>query len=187
MRRTLVVVAAAVAVLIAVVLLVGALLPPTHVAAVAADFRAPRDSIWATLTDVSAFPRWRDDVTRVEELPSRNGHRAWRETGEFGTITFETVEAEAPHRLVSRIADDSLPFGGSWTYEIAATPAGTTVTITERGEVRNILFRVMSRFVFGHTSTMEGVLHSLGRKFGEAVEPRPVPLASLSARAVPAT
>jgi hypothetical protein len=72
--------------------------------------------------------------------------------------------------LVERIADDKLPFGGTWTYEIAPTAEGSTLRITENGFVGNPIFRFMSKFVMGQASTMETYLRSLAKKFGE--EPR---------------
>jgi hypothetical protein len=71
-----------------------------------------------------------------------------------------------------RIASDDLPFGGTWTYEIAAADGGATLRITEDGLVKNAFFRFMSRFIFGHTATMEQYLKDLGKKFGEEVTPR---------------
>ena len=55
-----------------------------------------------------------------------------------------------PPERVTRIADESLPFGGSWTYRVVGNEKGCTLTIREDGEVYNPLFRFMSRFVFGH-------------------------------------
>jgi hypothetical protein len=72
-----------------------------------------------------------------------------------------------------RIASDDLPFGGTWTYEIAAAEGGATLRITEDGFVKNAFFRFMSRFIFGHTATIEQYLKDLGKKFGEEVTPQP--------------
>jgi hypothetical protein len=69
---------------------------------------------------------------------------------------------------VTLIADPNLPFGGTWTYDIAPTEEGATLRITERGYVSDPFFRFMSKFVFGQTSTMESYLRSLAKKFGEA-------------------
>ena len=52
-----------------------------------------------------------------------------------------------------------------------AAADGSTLTITEDGEVRNLFFRFMSRFIFGHTGTLEAFLKSLGKKVGEDVTP----------------
>ena len=62
------------------------------------------------------------------------------------------------------------PFGGNWTYEVAAVPGGSRVTVTERGWIGNPLFRFMARFFFGYTATIDTYLRSLGKKFGETVE-----------------
>lgn len=164
--------AAALAALVLVVALVGAALPRSHVASRGAHVARPPEEVWRTITDVSEFPRWRPDVSAVEHLPDREpgGRASWRETGPNGRITYELVETDPPRRLVTRIADDALPFGGSWTYDLAPAPdGGTTVTITEHGDVRNPIFRFMSRFVFGHHATMEAYLKALRGREAAAV------------------
>ena len=49
---------------------------------------------------------------------------------------------------------------------------GARVTITEDGEVSNAIFRFMSRYVFGHTATLDAYLISLARRFGEDTIPQ---------------
>ena len=49
---------------------------------------------------------------------------------------------------------------------IAPEPNGTTLTITEDGEVYNPIFRFMSRFVFGHEATMATYLSAAQKKLG---------------------
>ena len=96
----------------------------------------------------------------------------WRETAEWGTITFVRDEAIAPRRVVTRIADESEGFGGTWTYEIAASAQGaSTVTITENGTVSNPLFRFLSKFVFGHYSSLETYARDLAKRSGESSKP----------------
>ena len=68
-------------------------------------------------------------------------------------------------RLVTRIADTGLPFGGQWTYELVPDGEGTRLTITEDGEVYNPLFRFVSRFVMGHTATIERYLDDVEKRF----------------------
>src|SRR5688500_12642796 len=157
--------------LVLIIVVVGYLLPRDHVASVSARYAASPDTLWVTLADVSAFPQWRSDVKRVELLPDENGQRGWREHGGQDAITYRVVEATPPRRLVSRIADQHLPYGGSWTYELEPADSGTRITITERGEVYNPIFRFVSRFVLGHTATIDDYLRSLGRKFGQDVQP----------------
>jgi len=131
-------------------------LPVSHTAERTADVSAPPDRIWAALTDVSAFPAWRPDVTRVEQMPDQT----WREHGTHGAITYRVTVAEPPSRLVVRIVDQHLPYGGEWEYRVAPG----RVTIIERGEIYNLFFRVMARFVFGYTKTIEAYLWALKRR-----------------------
>ena len=153
--------------LVAIVFLVGSLLPKAHVASGSARLPAPPERVWATITAVEDFPRWRADVAAVERLDAAGGVKRWREYepshGARG-ITYEVVEAAEPRRLVTRIADTDLPFGGRWEYDLSPEDGGSRLTITERGEVYNPLFRFMSRFVFGHMATMEKYLAALERQ-----------------------
>lgn len=167
-----------VAVLLAVVVglgllivLVGYLLPAKHVASVSAHVPAAPERVWEALTDVSAYPKWRGDVTSVEMLPADSGHVAWREQGKNGAISYVVEQADAPRRLVTRITDKSLPFGGTWEYTVTPDGTGSRVQITERGEVYNPVFRFVSRFIMGHAATASAYLKALGARFGAAVEP----------------
>jgi uncharacterized protein YndB with AHSA1/START domain len=166
-------VVAGLVVVVGMMALIGLGLPQGHVAARRARFRQPPEGVWAAITDVDAFPSWRPDVKRIERLPERDGRPVWREVGRHGPLTMEQLEAQPPWRLVGRIADPALPFGGTWTYDIVAVEGGSLLTIRENGEVYNPLFRFLARFVFGHHGTLELYLKSLGRKFGETVVPEP--------------
>ncbi len=157
--------------IVVIIVLIGAALPANHVARVKARVNASPEDIWTALTDVAEYPKWRKDVTSVEILQSTNGKTAWRETGSNGKIAFEQAEAVRPSRLLVRLTDDSLPFGGSWTYELSPAKDGTDLIITEDGIIRNPLFRLMARFIFGYYRTQEGFLRALGAKFNHAVTP----------------
>jgi len=174
MRWVLGIVGALVA-LVLLVYVVGLLVPKSHVASASARYAAAPDAIWTTLTDVAAFPQWRRDVKRVEVLPDESGQRGWREYGSQGTITYRVAESIPQQRLVSRIADQNLPYGGTWTYELTPAGSGTRLTITERGEIYNPIFRFVSRFVLGYTATMNGMLRAIGTKHSETVTPEPTP------------
>lgn len=91
----------------------------------------------------------------------------FRQYTSAGSITMQVEESTPPSRFVTRIADPDQPFGGTWTFELVGNTASKTlVTITERGEVYDPLFRFMSKFVFGHTSTMDSCLAAPTTKFG---------------------
>lgn len=171
MKKVLLIAAAVLVALVASVFIVGALLPREHVAARAAELRVPPESLWVAITDIEAFPAWRPGLSHIEALPPNEGHPVWREHTDYGPLTFEAVVQESPRRMVTRIVDQDLGFGGEWTYDIVPTALGSRLTITENGFVDSPLFRFMSRFVFGQTSTMEAYLRGLGSRFGETVEP----------------
>ena len=163
-----------VALAVALMALIGSLLPVKHYAARKARFTQTPEAIYAVL---AGPPYWRSDVRAVGELPEKNGRMQWWEQDKHGQkIAYELVEASPPVRRVTRIADASLAFGGTWTIEIAPllpagpqSAGGSEVRIAEAGEVYNVFFRFLSRFVFGYTSSIEGVLKDLGKEFGEAV------------------
>ena len=163
MRNWAVYIGGTVAALIVALVIAGYLLPVAHVASVEARFARPPADVFAAIEDVRRYPEWRPDVSRVDVL-SESPRVRWKESGSNGDITFELEDRVVPTRLQSRIADPSLPFGGSWTYEVTPSGSGTRVRITERGEVYNPIFRVLSRFVFGHTATMEQFLQNLAGK-----------------------
>ena len=163
----------ALAALVSIIAVAGAFLPRHHVASRSAQYRTPPDTRWSTLSDFERMPNWAPELTRVERLADLNGHPVWLHVGPRWSAPMEVTEFSPPHRFTMRIADPKLPFGGTWTYEVAGGDGGATVTITENGEVGNLIMRFLSRFVFGQTSTMDGVLRALGRKHGETVTPAP--------------
>jgi hypothetical protein len=147
--------------------LIGWALPKEHVVTREARFHQPPEIIWKTITDIDAMPAWRQGLKSVKRLPDQNGLPAWVETLDSGDIPLETVTSQPPLKLVVRIADRKLPFGGTWTYEIIAVLSGSTLRIREDGEIYNPVFRFLSRFVFGYTRTIDTYLKSLSKKFGE--------------------
>lgn len=166
------IVVASVAALIAIVAIIGALLPRDHVATVTARIAASPDAVWAVITDPATFPTWRRDLTKVDLLPPTPTGPSWREHSRNGAITMVVDLAEPPRKMIGRIADEGLPYGGKWIYEIAPDgDSASRVTITEAGSVYNPIFRFISRFIMGHTATIDAYLRALGRHFG--AEPTP--------------
>jgi uncharacterized protein YndB with AHSA1/START domain len=154
-------------VIVAVVYGVGWLLPVDHVASSTAAVAASPQQVYDTIADVGTYSQWWSEIERVEMLPSADGRVRFRQHTGAGPIAMQVEESVPPSRFVTRIDDPEQPFGGTWTFEIAPQgDARSLVTITERGQVYDPLFRFMSRFVFGHTSTMESCLAALTTKFG---------------------
>jgi hypothetical protein len=147
--------------------LIGYLLPKEHTITREARFQQSPEVIWKTITDIDAMPAWRQGLKSVKHLPDKNGLPTWIETLDSGTIPLETVTSQPPSKLVVRIADPKLPFGGTWTYEITPLPSGSNLRIREDGEIYNPVFRFLARFIFGYSGTIDTYLKSMAKKFGE--------------------
>lgn len=146
---------------------IGAMLPRGHRATRKAHFRCAPAAIYAVL---AGAPDWRTGVRSFGALPEDDGRKRWWEEDAHGQkITYELVEDLPPHKLVVRIAQPGLPFGGAWTFEIAAAGSGSDLRITEDGEIYNVIFRFLARFFFGYTASIDTYLKDLGVKFGQAV------------------
>jgi hypothetical protein len=164
---------AVVVALVLVVLVIGAALPKNHVVSRHVILHRRPSEVYETVRNFSAAPSWRPDLTRVEMIPTGDDHVRFREHGKQGAVTYNLIEDRPNEKIVTRIADQDLGYSGSWTYTFQSEADGTRLEITEAGEVSNILFRFMSRFVFGQTGTIEKYLAALGRKFGQEVSPQP--------------
>ena len=145
----------------AAVFALGRRLPLEHRARRSLELHRPSEAAWDALTDIDRYPLWRPGLTRVERLPDEAGRTCWREYDRHGDIAYELVDATAPLRLVTAIADPRLPFGGTWTYEITPWPGGCTLTVVERGEIRNPFHRFVSHCVLGQTASLERYLGAL--------------------------
>ncbi|HEY0160333.1 MAG TPA: SRPBCC family protein [Thermoanaerobaculia bacterium] len=151
----------------AVIVVVGALLPERHEVSRSVTLRAAPSDVYRVITDRENAPRWRKDLKKVEMLGAQQGRPHFREHGAHGSVTYEIVEEVPGRSLVTRIVDQDLGYSGSWTYALAPAEGGTILTITEKGEVSNVVFRFMSRFVFGHTRTIDTYLAALSRHVQE--------------------
>jgi len=153
--------------LVLAIVVVGWMLPVSHRASRSVSLRArPRD-VFTLIERVDDYPKWQGGVKRVEVLPT-NGSvpLRFRVYSSDGPILFELEEREPDKRIVTRIADTTLPFGGKWTYEITPNDSGASLRITEDGEVYNPVFRFVSRFIMGHTSTIDRYLRDVSTRLG---------------------
>ena len=156
---------------IGIAALIGSRLPVAHVATRSILLHRPRPELYQLIRDFGSSPTWRSDVKAVDLLGETNGKLRYREHGKQGEVTYEMSEDIPEQRIVTTIVDQDLGYSGYWTTVFTTENGGTRVTITENGEVSNVLFRFLSRYVFGHTSTIDGYLTSLAKHFGEQAVP----------------
>lgn len=165
--RIVLIVVASVIVLVLAVVAIGWLLPMRHVVSRSATYRATPELLFSLI----AGPQdWRPDVQRSEAVPDAGGRELMRETSRGGeTITYEVLDRTPPTSIKRRIATKNLPYSGTWTYSLEHGGDVTIVRITEDGEIYNPVFRFVSRFVLGQTSTMDAYLRALGKATGQDV------------------
>jgi hypothetical protein len=163
--KWLVVIISAVLVAAALVTLLGMQLPQQHVALQTSEFPQSPQQVWNV---IFGPPTWRPEVKRYE-LITPDPHRKWIEYGRHGEkMTFEVVEADPRRKLVTRIADPNLPFGGTWTYQIRPTASGTSLTITEHGEIYNPVFRFVARNILGYNTAIDKYLKAMQAKLSSS-------------------
>jgi hypothetical protein len=164
MRRWVLRIVLAIVVLVGVTALVGLTLPVGHIASNTVGVSVPPDRVFAVITDFAKYPEWRSDVKTVTIEGAAGVGMIVREDGANGVIPLRVEVFESPSRLVMRIADPSLPFGGTWTYSLLGSEMGTAVTITENGEVYNPIFRVMQKLFFSPRATIDTYLADLKKR-----------------------
>jgi len=157
----------------AVLALVGSFVPRDHVARRSIRLASGPGRVWSLISDFGGTPRWRTDLKQVEmqERGGGTGKVSFIEHSRNGKVPFEVMSQEAPRRQVVRVVDDGQPFGGTWTWELEPDGAGTRLTITEAGFVRNPIFRAMGLVFFSPTATIERYLTSLAAALGESAGP----------------
>ncbi len=151
----------------------GMFLPRIHRATRSVRLAAPAELVWDVITDFPNHPTWRPGLKSIERSADINNHPVWTETDKHGDkLPIEITEFNPASRMVGRIADPKLPFGGTWTYELSSDNGATRLRITEDGEIRPPAFRYIAR-TMGYSSTIEKYLKALAVKFGETptIEP----------------
>ena len=153
---------------VACVVITGLLLPKAHTVSRAAAYHATPDKLFAL---IDGPQNWRPEVIGYEVVPDASGRALTQETTRNGeTVTYELLDRKPPESIKRRVATPNLPYSGAWSYSLQPHAGGTIVRITENGEVYNPVFRFVSRFILGHTSTMDAYLRALGKATGQQVQ-----------------
>ena len=126
---------------VGVIALIGYFLPVGHQASRSAEFNKPPEAVFALIANPSSYATWWDGAD----------------------VRAEVVESVPPSKLVTRIVGET-QFGGTWTFEVGPTATGSRLTITERGEIYNVIFRTLAKYVFGYTGTIDSFLAAARKK-----------------------
>jgi hypothetical protein len=139
---------------IAVMFIMGSRLPSEHTASASADIAAPQARVWHLIEDVGKQPSWRTGLVGVKAVSAVNGHQCWTEVQKHMSMPLCEVVVEPPSTRVVSIADSTLPFGGTWTYQLQPIGTGATrLIITEDGTTDPALFRFIGHYIY-HEDTM---------------------------------
>jgi len=154
-------------VLVGIILIItgiGYCLPVSHVASRSKFFQANSIQIWKTISDFKEYPSWRRSIKRIEST----GQDSWSEFDNRGNkIEYKLEMIELGKLWKTTIVSKDLPFGGNWIFRMDTKEDKTQLTIIEKGEVYNPVFRFVSRFIMGHTSTIDAYLADLDSKLEE--------------------
>lgn len=153
---------------VAALVIGGIVTPRTHVASRSVTVPGDVETVWRVIRDVRAYASWRPELLESVASIGDEGEE-WREATRGQSVRFGVTADEPPHRFAARILDDDLPYSGEWTWELAPASVDTTrVTVTERGEVGNPVFRFIGAHLIGHTATIDNYLRALAIRLGSA-------------------
>lgn len=147
--------------------------PREYVASSSIVLVAQPAAVWPLVRDIERTQSWWSDVMAVRRLTGRPRESWEQDMGRHGKVRFEVTSEISGERLTTTILnDEQLDWGGTWTYHVRATAAGTEVRIVERGWVEKPLDRVLAKLRGGPHRALDSYLRSLGAYFGETVTPR---------------
>jgi carbon monoxide dehydrogenase subunit G len=159
--RILIVVAA----IVVLAILAGLAVSKTHRASRTIVLPAAPDAVFAAIADFGKHAEWRKGVKKIDLSGPMAVGTIITEDGSNGPMSYRIDVLTPPTKLVTRITG-SRQFGGTWTYDLKPSGAGTELTLTEDGEIYNPIFRLVARFIMGYHATMDGYLASLKTRLG---------------------
>ncbi len=150
----------------------GRSLPREHTVKSKVTIIAAPDTVFNVIRNIGTTNTWWSDMKSSRRVTSGRGEMWEENMGPAGVIKVTISRVVPGKSMVHTIVDDGKQgWGGTWTYQVESTGAGTEVTITEAGYIESPFFRVMMKFR-GAYRTIDSYLSSLGAHFGEPVTPR---------------
>jgi hypothetical protein len=145
-----------------IIWIAGSLLPKAHSITRSARLPVAPEAAWAVIADFANEAKWNRAIKESRRIEDRNGHEVWLTLDRRGgKMPLETLESDPPKKLVRKIADPKLPFGGKWTITVEPEGTGSAVTVTEDSEVYNPFFRFIARTFMDDAGTVNSYLSGL--------------------------
>ncbi|MDQ3003132.1 MAG: SRPBCC family protein [Fibrobacterota bacterium] len=146
----------------AFVWLAGVLLPAKHEASASIRIKATPEAVWAVLSAVENYPRWRSDVA-VSERTNRGPDQVWTETDARGRLTSHVQGAGRPaEKWIDRIVGGKPERRVERVFFIVPNAqGGSQVVIKETIEINDPLGRFRARFIAGYAKDLRILLGEL--------------------------
>jgi hypothetical protein len=152
---------AALGILAGGVVLIAYYFPMRHEVTRSATLHAPIDAVFAMVSNVEQYPKWRTDITGVEPVPDDGGGTRFREISGKGAVIYRLELSKAPNDFRVRVDDEALPFGGWRSYSMSSSEFGTELTVVETGEVYNPVFQLVSEYMYTPIVSIEGLMSAM--------------------------
>ncbi|VAW60777.1 hypothetical protein MNBD_GAMMA09-1521 [hydrothermal vent metagenome] len=149
----------------------GSKIPRESTTSVSQAFNRSEKDIRELILNYKLYPRWRENVYEVTEVPSRNEHPAWKETNENGKTTpFQLLSFQNEgnaSEITIEISGKELNTLGRWHFKIVGHEGGlaSTLTITEDKLIPNLLARVIKQLRSHGTEHIDSYFRSINNKF----------------------
>lgn len=164
------------ALFVVVLYLLGRNIPEEHTASSIISLTVPPADVFNVIDDVARHAEWAKGVTKVEMLPDKSGLQQCRMRMGRNAFVLVRTRRDASRLIERTISDDHGPFSGTWTHSfvpaIVNGKEGCQVKLTEVGRVKSAIPRAVMKHMMGYHIYIDQHLVSLGRKFGQDVEPR---------------
>jgi uncharacterized protein YndB with AHSA1/START domain len=140
----------------------GERIPAEHTTVAALTISAPPSRVWALISDVDSYPKWRTDLKGVEDLPASGTHQRWAEHYAHDSLSFVLLDSNPVNSRVVMMEPGTHPFDGQWTFELQPLDDGrTSVTITEHGHIFSPIFRFVAHNITGDDYQQKRFLNDL--------------------------
>jgi len=153
--------------LIISILWYGLTIPADYTASRSQHFDIAPAKLWNTLVSFDKYAEWRENVYAIKVLSDNESYGAWKEIdGEGNTSPYRIVKHETDKLLVIETIKELDSRDKSWTFELLSDEdnKGVTLSITEHGEIDDLLPRVIAHFFTGHYLNTDAYLRSITNK-----------------------
>jgi uncharacterized protein YndB with AHSA1/START domain len=152
----------------------GYVFPSRIEAAARITINRPPENVWWVLTDYNHMAAWHPQYRNATTLtPPGEAPLRWQiEYSDGYVVNAEVVEEKFPSRLVERITDGNLPFGGGWTVELTPVGPNTEVTVHSKVEIHAPIQRLIVHLLVPAQTELERILEALKGRV-ESVTVRP--------------